>query len=93
MRRLPRCRPPQEKILWTAITLFIFLVCCQIPIYGAKTNKSTDPFYWMRVLLASNRGTLMELGAQRRHPCPSVAAERGAAAVGGAQPGWVFGRV
>ena len=52
----------QEKILWTAITLFIFLVCCQIPIYGCKTNKSSDPFYWMRVLLASNRGTLMELG-------------------------------
>ena len=52
----------QEKILWTSITLFIFLVCCQIPIYGCKTNKSSDPFYWMRVLLASNRGTLMELG-------------------------------
>ena len=48
--------------MWTAITLFIFLVCCQIPIYGCKTNKSSDPFYWMRVLLASNRGTLMELG-------------------------------
>eukprot|EP00419_Tripos_fusus_P000881 CAMPEP_0172673498 /NCGR_PEP_ID=MMETSP1074-20121228/12184_1 /TAXON_ID=2916 /ORGANISM="Ceratium fusus, Strain PA161109" /LENGTH=418 /DNA_ID=CAMNT_0013490809 /DNA_START=235 /DNA_END=1491 /DNA_ORIENTATION=- len=26
------------------------------------TNKSSDPFYWMRVILASNRGTLMELG-------------------------------
>ena len=38
----------QEKVLWTAITLFIFLVCCQIPIYGCKTNKSSDPFYWMR---------------------------------------------
>jgi len=54
--------PFKEKILWTAITLFIFLVCCQIPIYGCKTNKSSDPFYWMRVLLASNRGSLMELG-------------------------------
>jgi len=54
--------PFKEKILWTSITLFIFLVCCQIPIYGCKTNKSSDPFYWMRVLLASNRGTLMELG-------------------------------
>merc|ERR1712023_236670 len=54
--------PFKEKILWTAITLFIFLVCCQIPIYGCKTNKSSDPFYWMRVILASNRGTLMELG-------------------------------
>merc|ERR1719199_1871973 len=26
------------------------------------TSKSADPFYWMRVILASNRGTLMELG-------------------------------
>merc|ERR1712164_46052 len=26
------------------------------------TNSSSDPFYWMRVILASNRGTLMELG-------------------------------
>jgi protein transport protein SEC61 subunit alpha len=52
----------KEKVLWTAITLFIFLVCCQIPLYGIKTNSSSDPFYWMRVILASNRGTLMELG-------------------------------
>merc|ERR1711865_384870 len=54
--------PFREKILWTVITLFIFLVCCQIPLYGIKTNSSSDPFYWMRVILASNRGTLMELG-------------------------------
>merc|ERR1711972_1236973 len=29
---------------------------------GIMTSKSSDPFYWMRVILASNRGTLMELG-------------------------------
>merc|ERR1719444_191409 len=44
------------------ISLFVFLVCCQIPLYGIKNSKSADPFYWMRVILASNRGTLMELG-------------------------------
>jgi protein transport protein SEC61 subunit alpha len=54
--------PFREKLLWTAITLFIFLVCCQIPIYGVQSAQSSDPFYWMRVILASNRGTLMELG-------------------------------
>lgn len=54
--------PFREKILWTAISLFVFLVCCQIPLYGIMTSKSADPFYWMRVILASNRGTLMELG-------------------------------
>eukprot|EP00746_Dinoflagellata_sp_MGD_P072965 gnl/MRDRNA2_/MRDRNA2_29607_c1_seq1.p1 gnl/MRDRNA2_/MRDRNA2_29607_c1~~gnl/MRDRNA2_/MRDRNA2_29607_c1_seq1.p1 ORF type:complete len:473 (+),score=76.56 gnl/MRDRNA2_/MRDRNA2_29607_c1_seq1:105-1523(+) len=54
--------PFREKVLWTAISLFVFLVCCQIPLYGIMTSKSADPFYWMRVILASNRGTLMELG-------------------------------
>merc|ERR1719444_729282 len=44
------------------ISLFVFLVCCQIPLYGVMNNKEADPFYWMRVILASNRGTLMELG-------------------------------
>lgn len=54
--------PFREKVLWTIITLFIFLVCCQIPLYGIKMGSGSDPFYWMRVILASNRGTLMELG-------------------------------
>jgi len=54
--------PFKEKVLWTAITLFVYLVCCQIPLYGIRSSESSDPFYWMRVILASNRGTLMELG-------------------------------
>jgi len=52
----------REKVLWTAITLFIFLVCCQVPLFGIMSSESADPFYWMRVILASNRGSLMELG-------------------------------
>jgi len=54
--------PFKEKVLWTAITLFIYLVCCQIPLYGIRSSEASDPFYWMRVILASNRGTIMELG-------------------------------
>jgi len=54
--------PFREKVLWTAISLFIFLVCCQIPLYGISTGKGGDPLYWVRVIMASNRGTLMELG-------------------------------
>uniref|UniRef100_A0A7S3PL94 Translocon Sec61/SecY plug domain-containing protein n=1 Tax=Aplanochytrium stocchinoi TaxID=215587 RepID=A0A7S3PL94_9STRA len=54
--------PFREKVLWTVITLFIFLVCCQIPLYGIAHAGNQDPFYWVRVILASNRGTLMELG-------------------------------
>ncbi|RKP04060.1 hypothetical protein CXG81DRAFT_16486 [Caulochytrium protostelioides] len=52
----------REKVMWTAITLFIFLVCSQIPLYGIMSSESSDPLYWMRVIMASNRGTLMELG-------------------------------
>ncbi|KAK2195821.1 bifunctional SecY-SEC61-alpha family/SecY conserved site/SecY domain superfamily/Translocon Sec61-SecY [Babesia duncani] len=68
MPLLPEVKTPtrkvafKEMVMWTAMSLFVFLVCCQIPIYGIVTNKSSDPFYWMRVILASNRGTLMELG-------------------------------
>ena len=51
-----------EKIMWTSVTLFIFLVCSQIPLYGIMSSDSSDPLYWMRVIMASNRGTLMELG-------------------------------
>src|ERR1700723_2285965 len=54
--------PFQERVLWTAITLFIYLICCQIPLYGIKALESSDPFYWVRAMLASNKGTLMELG-------------------------------
>jgi protein transport protein SEC61 subunit alpha len=44
------------------MALLVFLICSQMPIYGAQYAKSSDPFYWVRVILASNRGTLMELG-------------------------------
>eukprot|EP00911_Craspedida_sp_UC1_P001464 UC1_evm1s1107 len=54
--------PLQQKIVWTAITLIIYLVCCQVPLYGITSSDSADPFYWMRLITASNRGTLMELG-------------------------------
>lgn len=33
-----------------------------MPIYGINKTEGADPFYWVRVILASNRGTLMELG-------------------------------
>jgi protein transport protein SEC61 subunit alpha len=52
----------REKALWTAVTLFIFLVCSQIPLYGIMSSESADPLYWVRVILASNRGTLMDIG-------------------------------
>jgi protein transport protein SEC61 subunit alpha len=33
----------REKVLWTGVTLFIFLVCSQIPLYGIMSSDSSDP--------------------------------------------------
>ena len=65
---IPEIKPPtrqvskKDKFIWTAIALLIYLVCCQIPLYGISNTSQNDPLYWLRVILASNRGTLMELG-------------------------------
>jgi len=54
--------PFRQKVIYTATILLLYLVCSQIPLYGIGSSESSDPFYWSRVILASNRGTLMELG-------------------------------
>lgn len=52
----------ESKQIWTAIVILVYLLCCQIPLYGIIKSTEADPLYWMRVILASNRGSLMELG-------------------------------
>jgi preprotein translocase SecY subunit len=66
-RILPEIKVPErkvsfnEKIFWTALVLIVYLVMSEIPLYGiAKTAE--DQFSALRVIFASNRGTLMELG-------------------------------
>ncbi|KAL9188217.1 hypothetical protein ACHAXT_006595 [Thalassiosira profunda] len=54
--------PFNEKILFTVCALLVYMVCSNLPLYGVQRAQTSDPFYWMRVILASNRGTLMELG-------------------------------
>jgi preprotein translocase SecY subunit len=66
-RVLPEIKKPErkvsfnEKIFWTALVLVIFLVMTEIPLYGVEKSAS-DQFGQLRVIFASNRGTLMELG-------------------------------
>jgi preprotein translocase SecY subunit len=50
-----------EKLFWTAIVLVVFLVMTEIPLYGIASSNN-DSFGQLRVIFASNRGTLMELG-------------------------------
>jgi len=54
--------PFNQKLMWTGLTLLIFLVMSQMPLYGIVSSDTSDPLYWLRMMLASNRGTLMELG-------------------------------
>ena len=66
-RVLPEIKKPErkvsfnEKLFWTGLVLIIFLVMTQIPLYGVAKSAS-DQFGALRVIFASNRGTLMELG-------------------------------
>nr|MDO8134991.1 preprotein translocase subunit SecY [Candidatus Njordarchaeum guaymaensis] len=54
--------PFREKFGWTIVVLLIFLLMSNIPLYGIKQTGTIDYLYWMRVILASTHGTLMELG-------------------------------
>jgi len=36
----------------------------QIPLFGIMSSDSADPFYWMRVILASNRGISLTVWSQ-----------------------------
>lgn len=66
-RLLPEIKKPErkvsfnEKIFWTGLVLVIFLVMTEIPLYGVS-QTAQDSFGSLRVIFASNQGTLMELG-------------------------------
>ena len=67
-RIMPEVKAPtrkisfNEKLFWTGMVLIVYLVMSQVPLYGISTTTTTDPFYLMRIIFASNRGSLMELG-------------------------------
>ncbi|MFX1507044.1 MAG: preprotein translocase subunit SecY [Promethearchaeota archaeon] len=59
-------KPPREihfneKILWTIAALIIYFVMASTPIYGAKLQGG-DPYSYMRMITASTRGSLADLG-------------------------------
>ena len=50
-----------EKLFWTALALAIYLVMSEIPLFGVGKGAGWELQY-LRVIFASHRGTLMELG-------------------------------
>ncbi|MHA1588657.1 MAG: preprotein translocase subunit SecY [Candidatus Thorarchaeota archaeon] len=68
VRLMPEVKAPdrevsfKEKAVWTLVVLVIFLIMSHMPLYGVDPSSGTDYLWAMRVILASTRGTLMELG-------------------------------
>ncbi len=68
VRIMPEVKSPdrevsfREKMVWTVVVLVVFLVMSHMPLYGVEPQAGTDYLWAMRVILASTRGTLMELG-------------------------------
>ena len=68
VRIMPEVKAPdrkvsfREKAIWTIMVLVVFLVMSHMPLYGVNQSTVTDYLWAMRVILASTRGTLMELG-------------------------------
>ncbi len=68
VRVMPELKQPQrevsfkEKLMWTGLALIIYLIMSNTPLYGVTTTATTDYYYWLRVILASQKGTLTELG-------------------------------
>ncbi len=53
----------KEKSIWTIVCLVVYFILVNVPLYGVeKTTGGSDPFFAMRAILASQRGTLGELG-------------------------------
>lgn len=58
----PKATGVAEQMWWTLCTIVVYMISCQVPLYGIMEHATADPFAWMRIMAASNRGTLMELG-------------------------------
>jgi protein transport protein SEC61 subunit alpha len=63
VRPADRAVPFHRRMLYTGLSVSVFMVCSHLPLYGVRYAASgADPLYWVRSILASNRGTLMEFG-------------------------------
>jgi len=67
-RVIPEVKPPERKVsfqnrlIWTFLALLIYYIMSEIPLYGIPVTAGGDSYTAYRVIFASTRGTLMELG-------------------------------
>lgn len=69
LRALPEIPKPRrgvsfrEKLVWTSIVLILYLIMAQVPLYGIPWRAETyQPLFFLQIVMASRRGTLVELG-------------------------------
>ncbi|MEM1690116.1 MAG: preprotein translocase subunit SecY [Thermofilaceae archaeon] len=61
-------KPPRrlrlgERMFWTALVLLLYLALGQVPLYGIHwTEQGYQPMWLVQIIMASRRGTLLELG-------------------------------
>ena len=66
-RIIPEIKAPErrvrfnEKLFWTALVLIVYLVMTEIPLFGIE-KTALGELAALRIIFASNRGSLMELG-------------------------------
>jgi preprotein translocase SecY subunit len=66
-RFMPEVSPParrvgfNEKIFWTGMALVLYLIMAEVPLYRVLATSGWELVY-LRVIFASRRGSLMELG-------------------------------
>jgi preprotein translocase SecY subunit len=66
-RIIPEIKAPErrvkfnEKLFWTALALIIYLIMTEIPLFGIE-KTALGELAALRVIFASSRGSLMELG-------------------------------
>jgi preprotein translocase SecY subunit len=68
-RIMPEVKAPDrrvafnERLIWTGLVLVVYFIMSETPLFGAA-RIGGDPYYYLRVIFASSRGSLMELGIQ-----------------------------
>ncbi|RLF23651.1 MAG: preprotein translocase subunit SecY [Thermoprotei archaeon] len=69
LRVLPEVSRPRrpvsfrEKLFWTGLVLTLYMVMGQIPLYPLTVREGVyEPLFLLRLIFASRRGTLLELG-------------------------------
>ncbi len=53
----------KDKLIYTVVVLLLYIIMSNVPLYGLPpTEQGVDYYFWLRTILASQRGTLTEMG-------------------------------